>query len=128
MSLILSACLLIIPPAPVSASDPSPESLAGPAPHGGLLELEPGTSEEAICRAFGRPSCWGRLKQNSFGKYLSVEWMLNGHRGPTGIPGDLTWFYPLTGQGWSGPGYFVVLRDGKLVRVFRGSLLGVECD
>jgi hypothetical protein len=130
MLLILGACLFVVPPAPATASDAPPEGRSRLTLHRScLLGLEPGTPEEAILGIFGRPSCWGGLRTDSSGGYcLGVEWMHNFGRGPTGIAGELTWFYPLAGDDRLGRGYFVVLRDHELVRVFRGILNGWDCD
>jgi hypothetical protein len=55
---------------------------------------------------------------------LAVEWMFNGGRGPLNVPGEVTWAY---GDN-PGPVYFVVLKDKKLVRAYRGFRLSFSCD
>jgi hypothetical protein len=98
-----------------------------PPPHAVLLlAVRPGTDGEAVLRCFGRPDNWGdpTYSPSSRRYNLSVEWMLNGGRGPLAVPGEVTWAYG-TGMGYV---YFVVVKDKKVVRTFRGAWLSVSCD
>lgn len=79
-----------------------------------LVNVMPGTDAHTIIRRFGMPTDWGSLNRRA--SVLHTEWRWNGQCGPEDVPGECTWIY----ECGNGTCWFVVVKAGKVTRIFRG--------